>query len=114
MSTVFKIISTLIVSFLMSLPLGAQPALDGYISEALKNNNALKRQQFELDRSLLALKEARTLFLPSVTLLGDYTRAAGGRTIDLPIGDLLNPVYNTLNQLTQPHNFPNVSISPLC
>jgi len=93
----------------MSLPLGAQPALDAYISEALKNNNALKRQQFELDRSLLALKEARTLFLPSVTLLGDYTRAAGGRTIDLPIGDLLNPVYNTLNQLTQTHNFPNVS-----
>ena len=34
--------------------------------------------------------------------------AAGGRAIDFPIGDLLNPVYSTLNALTQTNQFPQV------
>jgi outer membrane protein TolC len=35
--------------------------------------------------------------------------AAGGRTIDFPVGDLLNPVYATLNQLTGTTRFPSVT-----
>src|SRR5690606_8530449 len=30
------------------------------------------------------------------------------RNIPLPIGDMLNPVYSTLNQLTQSDNFPQI------
>ncbi len=33
----------------------------------------------------------------------------GGRTQDIPIGDLLNNVYSTLNQLTGQSKFPQVN-----
>lgn len=83
-------------------------ALEGYVKEALTNNEGLKQQQFQLEKSLYALREARSLFLPQVSMLGTYTRAQGGRTIDMPIGDLLNPVYATLNELTQTNTFPRI------
>lgn len=87
---------------------GAQNVLDNYIQEAFKSNQGLLQQNIQLEKSLNALKEARSLFLPNVSLLGSYTRAAGGRTIDLPIGDLFNPVYSTLNQLTKTNSFPQI------
>jgi outer membrane protein TolC len=34
--------------------------------------------------------------------------AKGGRYIDIPVGDLMNPVYSTLNQLTGTTNFPKI------
>ena len=82
--------------------------LDNYIGEAFKNNENIHIQHLQLDKALYALKEAGTLFLPNISLLGTYTKAAGGRTIDLPIGDLLNPVYSSLNTLTASHSFPQV------
>ena len=108
MSTVVKLISLFMSLLLLGSRLNAQPALDSYVAEALKNNQGIKQEQFHMDKAMQALNEARTLFLPSVSLLGSYTRAAGGRTIDIPIGDLLNPAYATLNQLTQTHNFPQL------
>ncbi len=86
----------------------AQSQLDFYIQEGIKNNQGLHQQNIQLERSLLALKEAKSLFLPNISLLGTYTKANGGRTIDLPIGDLMNPVYATLNQLTNTNNFPHI------
>jgi len=44
---------------------------------------------------------------PEVKLLTSYTLAAGGRTIELPIGDLLNDVYSSLENLTG-NDFPRV------
>ena len=79
--------------------------LDKYIQTAFSNNKGLKDQHFQLTRSMLALKEAKSLFGPNVSFLGSYTKSAGGRTIDFPIGDIMNPVYNSLNQLTSSHNF---------
>ena len=57
---------------------------------------------------LYALKEAHALFLPNVSFGASYSKADGGRTIDLPLGDLLNPVYKSLNQLTGSTKFPNL------
>ena len=54
------------------------------------------------------MKEAKSLFLPHVEFNGTYTLAGGGRTVDIPVGDLMNPVYKTLNQLTGTNNFPQV------
>jgi len=34
--------------------------------------------------------------------------AAGGRRLSFPVGDLLNPVYSTLNALTNSQNFPTI------
>ena len=82
--------------------------LNAYIQEAFKNNEGLHQEQFGLEKSLYALQEARSLFLPNVSLQSSYTKAAGGRTIDVPVGDLLNSVYTTLNQLTSTHNFPHL------
>lgn len=86
----------------------AQQQLDKYVQYGLVNNESIKQQQFLLEKKLYALKEAKSLFLPNVSLNGGYTLAGGGRTVDVPIGDLLNPVYSTLNQLTASNNFPQV------
>lgn len=86
----------------------SQASLDGYIKTALSNNETIKQQQFLLTKSLYALKEAKSLFLPSVEFNGTYTLAGGGRTVDIPVGDLMNPVYKTLNQLTGANNFPQI------
>jgi outer membrane protein TolC len=63
-------------------------------------------QQFTLKKSIYALNEAKSQFFPEVSFNTTYTKAAGGRSIDLPLGDLMNPVYTTLNQLTRSSNFP--------
>ena len=74
----------------------------------MTNNETIRQQQFLLTKSLYALKEAKSLFLPSVGFNATYTLAGGGRTVDFPVGDLLNPVYKTLNQMTGTNNFPQV------
>lgn len=86
----------------------SQEQLRKYIGEGLSNNLVLQQKNISLQRSLLALKEARSWFYPSAELLGDYTWAEGGRTIDLPVGDMLNPVYSTLNKLTGSNAFPQI------
>src|SRR6516225_808783 len=91
---------------LLSNGLNAQESyLDKYISEAFKNNQALQGQQLQLENSIYALKEARALFLPNISFGASYSKADGGRSIDLPIGDLFNPVYKSLNQLTNSNSF---------
>ncbi|PWV56041.1 TolC family protein [Chitinophaga sp. S165] len=87
---------------------GQGKVLDDYIQRAFSQNQGLKQQSFQLDKSLYALQEAKSLFYPQVGLTGNYTKAGGGRTIDIPIGDMLNPVYSTLNQLTNSQKFPQL------
>lgn len=80
-----------------------------YIAMAMENNLVLKEKKLSLEKSLVALKEARSFFLPTTWFEGQYSLAQGGRSIDLPVGDLLNPVYKSLNQLTGSNNFPTIS-----
>ena len=87
---------------------GAQTSLDNYISEGLKKNIVLEQKNLSLDKAINALKEAKTYFLPAVNFNGSYTTGENGRNIAFPIGDLLNPVYSTLNKLTQTSSFPHV------
>ncbi len=92
--------------------------LQHYINTAMSNNLALQRETLSLQKSLLALKEARGMFLPSISIEARYSRAGGGRAIEIPIGDLMNPVHHSLNQLLSAHgqvpafpgNLPNESI----
>lgn len=86
----------------------AQAVLDDYIKQGLSSNQSIKQQDFLLERNVYALKEAKSLFLPSVTFNTTYTKADGGRTIDVPTGDLLNKANSTLNQLTGTNNFPQL------
>jgi|GEM_PF-127304 len=80
-----------------------QRILDGYIAEALKKNLDLKQEQFSIEKSKYALKEAKGMLLPSVSIEARYSRAGGGRIIEMPIGDLVNPVHQALNQLLKIH-----------
>lgn len=111
MRTVSVLAKTLLLLsvFLWRAPSGmAQQALEGYIAEGLQGNLLLQQRNVSLRKAMSALQDAKSLYLPSVDLLADYLTAAGGRSIPLPIGDMLNPVYSTLNQLTQSNNFPQI------
>ncbi|MCB9081010.1 MAG: TolC family protein [Lewinellaceae bacterium] len=105
--TWFSVLSILFVQLLAAQPT-TSPVLSGYIDEAMQNSHVIKEKQFLLNQSLLALEEARRLYYPDVAFGVSYTRAAGGRDISIPVGDLLNPVYGTLNQLTQTNAFPQI------
>lgn len=84
------------------------PILDNYVKLGLENNLALKQENFSIQKSISALEEAKGLFQPNVSFLATYTLAGGGRDISFPIGDLLNPVYQTLNDMTGGNNFPTL------
>jgi outer membrane protein TolC len=86
----------------------SQSKLDNYIQIGLNSNEVIKQHNFDINKSMYALKEARSLFYPTVSLNANYTKAEGGRTIDIPIGDMLNPVYSTLNQITNSNAFPSL------
>ncbi len=87
---------------------GRNPILEGYIREGLQANQSLKQKQLDYAQNLSALKEARGLFLPDVSLNARYTVADGGRIIEFPVGDMMNPVYSTLNMLTASNMFPQI------
>lgn len=104
-----KIKTFAFASFALSANLGfSQAILDHYIQEGFTNNESIQQQHIALEKSMYALKEAKSLFLPKVVFQGDYFLAEGGRTVDFPAGDLLNSVYGTLNQLTNTNNFPQL------
>lgn len=87
----------------------AQTTLDDYVKKGLTSNLALHQKSFDLQKSQLDLKRAKTLFYPQASFNSQYTLANGGRKQDIPIGDLLNGVYSTLNQMTGQGKFPQVS-----
>lgn len=104
-----KTIYLLLFGLLFRLAATAQPVLDTYIKMGIDSNLALRQYNFDIRTARLELDRAKTLFLPQLNLNAQYTVANGGRTQDLPIGDLLNGVYKTLNQLTASNAFPQIS-----
>lgn len=77
--------------------------LDGYVQEAWRSNLALQQQRLSLARGVEALREARGAFLPSLSFEARYTDVRGG---GLDLGEVINPIYATLNQLLQDQAFP--------
>jgi len=98
---------TALLLFAIISAFGQNPVLEKYIQEGLQSNLALKQLQLDYSKSMAALREARGYFYPQISVNARYTVADGGRVISFPVGDLLNPVYNTLNQLTT-NRFPEV------
>lgn len=86
----------------------AQGVLNTYIKAGLDSNQQLKQKTFDVTKAKLDLERAKALFLPQANFSSQYTLASGGRSQDIPIGDLLNNVYSTLNQLTSSNKFPQV------
>ncbi|OIN57680.1 TolC family protein [Arsenicibacter rosenii] len=82
------------------------PVLEAYVQEGLQNNLALRQESLEIKRVTESLTQAKALFYPRFTFNPTYSLAAGGRRLQFPVGDMLNPVYKTLNQLTGAERFP--------
>ena len=94
-------------------PQPLREVIDRYVLESLQSNLALKSESLEVERNLASLDAAQAKFFPEVALAARYSRAEGGREIDVPLGTLLNPVYSSLNQLLaaqgQSAQFPTIS-----
>jgi len=109
-----KALNLTLTLFVLILPaikptaVNAQTVLDNYIREGLESNLVLQQKTISWEQAQQSLQVARSYFLPSVSFLTDYTSGEGGRSISMPIGDLLNPVYASLNQITQSDQFPHV------
>ncbi len=88
--------------------LGQSEILNNYVQEGLKNSQTLKQQNFQLQKAIFALTEAKTLFKPNINFNTTLSAAQGGRKIEIPIGDLVNPVYTALNKLTSSNSFPQI------
>lgn len=90
---------------LFSTYITGQGVLDQYVKQAIENNLQVREKKINERRQELKLDEASRLYGPEVNFLANYTLAAGGRNIELPVGSLLNPVYSTLNELTESQQF---------
>ena len=99
--------ASFLLALLLANPVAATPAdapavervADALVVEALESNLGLTAVQAGVDQRLAALDVARARFLPTLDLQLRYSEADGGRQIELPVGDLLNPVYSSLNAL---------------
>lgn len=76
-----------------------QRVTEALVAEALETNLGLASVQANADQRLAVLDQVRARFLPAIDLQLRYSRADGGREIVFPVGDLLNPVYSSLNAL---------------
>ena len=103
-------ISLLLFIFLQTffLPNGLAQSdiLDNYIKEALTKNLSIQSEILKKDKQYSKVEQAKKLWKPSVDLNASYLFAEGGRELLFPLGDLFNPVYGTLNQLTGSTSFP--------
>src|SRR3984957_4542377 len=86
-----------------------EEAVDTLVADALTANLELDGASAGVAERLAALDQARARYLPSLDFSARYSAADGGRTVDFPVGDLLNPVYATLNQLSGSARFAPVA-----
>lgn len=101
-----------IASSLLARPVAAQSenrTLQWYVAQALGQNVNLRREGIAVASATERVRQAGGLYQPQVQLGASYTLANGGRTINIPVGDLVNPVYSTLNTLTGSSRFPQIN-----
>lgn len=89
-----------------------EEGLKRVVDDALAANLELRAGSASVAQRLAALDQARARYLPVLDFAARYSMADGGRSIEIPVGDLMNPVYATLEQLTaangQPVQFPRI------
>jgi outer membrane protein TolC len=80
----------------------ARVLLDGYVSEAVRENLGISAQRTGTLRADAAVREARGRFLPTVGVNTRYSEYTGV----INIGDFINPAYSALNGLIGESRFP--------
>src|SRR5687767_8058988 len=81
-----RALAAALVLSLAAAPLAAQTAPDppnpdplgGYVRQALEGNLGLRQEQLSADRADAAVREARGLYLPSLTFDSRYSEMRGG------------------------------------
>jgi len=101
-----KVIINLGILLLAPFWLGAQSVADAYVLEAMTNNKALLQKQNLVAQKRSEVSQAQGLFAPQLSFQANYTLAYGGRELNFPVGDMLNPAYAALNELTESNQFP--------
>jgi len=96
----------LLLSFLVNVSSQDGTVLESYVGEALRNNLAFKDLDLSVRAQNLKVDLAKKNWSPQANLGATYLLAEGGRRISFPVGDLFNPTYLTLNQLTNSEQFP--------
>ena len=82
--------------------------LDSVATVALERNLGVRRAALRVREAHAEVREARGRLLPSLVIDARYTEANGA----IDVGDLVNPAYRALNQLTGSNSFPtNVSVT---
>ncbi len=79
------------------------PQMEAYVREGLAQNLGLKQQHLMLEQSRAGVREARGLFLPSITATTRMNELRGNA---LDIGRFVNPAYAALNQVIGANLFP--------
>ena len=74
-------------------------ALDEYVALALDSNLDVAQQRYVTEQAAARLTGSRRAYLPSLQFDARFSRAEGGRSFEIPTGDLMNPVYQALNGL---------------
>lgn len=85
------------------------PVLRELTDAALARNLELGAAGAGVADRLAALDQARARFWPVLDLDARYSAAHGGRTIDVPVGDLVNPIYAALERLEPGSRYPSVA-----
>lgn len=103
MNLKFSIVS-LILS--VSISVTGQQVLEDYVETGLTSNQQYLKERLNITIAKEESNISKSLFLPDVSFNASYMIADGGRTLGFPVGDLFNPAYATLNQLTNSNQFP--------
>lgn len=97
-------IVTLILS--VSTSLTGQQVLEDYVETGLASNQQYLKERLNTDIAKEESNISKSGFLPDLSFNASYIIADGGRAIGFPVGDLFNPAYSALNQLTNSNQFP--------
>ncbi|MEO0734555.1 MAG: hypothetical protein AAFZ52_17090 [Bacteroidota bacterium] len=106
LNNVQKLIAVYLVLLSGAVLHGQSAVLDTYVTEALAQNPSLLAKRLMENERAIAVELAGANKRATVDLKSDYLLSVGGRRINFPVGDLFNPTYATLNQLTGENNFP--------
>lgn len=95
-----------IIIVISTLHISNAQVLKSYIDQGLEHNLQLLQKENNYKQSQNRVRQAKAYYYPQISLEARYSKAKGGRIIDFPLGDLLNPVYENINNLYKLHGFP--------
>lgn len=93
-----RILLALGLSAMMIAWVGAE-TIDELVNLALENNLSLLQSQFTVQSAALSFQKAKGRLWPQLGLSSRLSFAGGGRNIDFPVGEMLNPILHSVNRL---------------